>query len=106
MIRMDRAGKRDLPEVVALAILIFAAPGTYFLVRAQLSTDDHLAEPGWWPRRTPESLNEFTGSAACTKCHARITASQKTTPMAGTLMHAADAEVLQTHAELVFRNGK
>src|SRR5260370_39992818 len=106
MIRMGRAGQRDLPEVVALAILIFAAPGTYLLVRAQLSTDDHLAEPGWWPRRTPDALNKLTGSSACATCHAKKAATQETTPMAATLFRAADADVFHTHSELTFRNGK
>jgi hypothetical protein len=46
MIRMGSAGKRFLPIAEASAILAFAAWKTYVRVRAQLSTDDHLAEPG------------------------------------------------------------
>ena len=106
MIRMNRAGKRVIRTAIALVLLFLAAPGAYVFARAQLSTDDHLAEPGWWPRRTPDALNEFTGSSACAKCHAKKAATQEVTPMAGTLIHAADAEVLHAHAELVFRNGK
>src|SRR5260370_24144756 len=106
MIRMGRAGQRDLPEVVALAILIFAGTGSFLLVRAQLATDDHLAEAGWGPRRTPDALNKFTGSSACAKCHAKKAATQETTPMAATLFRAADADVFHTHSELTFRNGK
>jgi hypothetical protein len=106
MIRMGSVGKRLLQAVAALAILLFVVPGAYLLVRAQLSTDDHLAEPGWWPRRIPDALNEFTGSATCAKCHAKKAASQEATPMAGTLIRAADADVLHAHTELTFRNGK
>jgi hypothetical protein len=107
MIRMVSAGKRLLPiAAVTLAIFLLAAPGTYLVVRAQLSTDDHLAEPGWWPRRSPASLNEFTGSAACANCHAGKAAAQRATPMAGTLNLAANADILHAHAELTFRNGK
>lgn len=106
MIRMDSAGKRLLSLAAALAIFLFVSPGAYLLVRAQLSTDDHLAEPGWWPRRSPAFRNEFVGSAACAKCHAKKAAAQEATPMAGTLIRAADADVLHAHAELTFRNGK
>ncbi len=106
MIRMNRAGKRVIRTAITLVLLFLAAPGAYVFARAQLSTDDHLAEPGWWPRRTPDALNEFTGSSGCAKCHAKKAATQETTPMAGTLIPAADAEVLHAHAELVFRNGK
>lgn len=103
---MGTVGERFFPAAVALAILFFVAPGAYFLVRAQLSTDDHLAEPGWWPRRAPATLNEFVGSAACAKCHSKKAATQEATPMAGTLIRAADADVLHTHAEMIFQNGK
>src|SRR5207248_2439609 len=52
------------------------------------------------------NLKQFAGNAACAKCHSRITASQETTPMARTLMRAADADVLHSHSNLCFRNGK
>ena len=100
------ARKRRLRSLAAFALV------TFFLVLdavhspAQLSTDDHLAEPGWWPRRKPANLKEFAGNAACAKCHSRITASQEATPMARTLMPAADAEVLRGRTDLAFRNGK
>ena len=90
--------------MLILSILFMALMPVF--VRAQLSTDDHLAEPGWWPRRKPANLKEFAGNAACAKCHSRITVSQEATPMARTLMPAADAEVLHGRTDLAFRNGK
>lgn len=75
-------------------------------VRAQLSTYDHLTEPGWWPQREPTSRKDFAGNAACAKCHATITASQEATRMAHTLMPAAAADVLHARSDLSFRNGK
>jgi len=105
MTRATSSERQCFYPVRALILTIFflalAAPGN-----AQLSTDDHLAEPGWWPRRKPANLNEFAGKAACAKCHSRITASQEATPMARTLMHAANAEVLHSRSDLAFRNGK
>ena len=99
-------GKRLLRIVTGFVLATFffaldSVPGS-----AQLSTDDHLAEPGWWPRRKPADLKEFAGNAACAKCHSRITASQETTPMARTLMRAGDADVLHLHSDLSFQNGK
>lgn len=87
--------------LAAFFLAIDTVPG-----RAQLSTDDHLAEPGWWPRRKPADLKEFAGNTACARCHSRITTSQETTPMARTLMRAPDADVLRSHSDMSFRNGK
>lgn len=99
------ASKRFFQAVgLTLQLLFFAI--TPILTRAQLSTDDHLAEPGWWPRREPASMKEFVGNDACAKCHSHITASQEATSMARTLMRAADADVLHSSADLAFRNGK
>ena len=100
------ACKRLLRLVAGFALVAFFLAIDAVPCRAQLSTDDHLAEPGWWPRRKPANLKEFAGNAACAKCHSRITTSQEATPMARTLMRAADAEVLHSHSNLSFRNGK
>lgn len=100
------ASRRLLLLMAGVALVTFFFAVAPVPCRAQLSTDDHLAEPGWWPRRKPASLKEFAGNAACAKCHSRITASQEATPMARTLMRAADADVLHSHSDLSFRNGK
>src|SRR5437762_8291443 len=106
MTRASSTGRQFPPAVpmLILSILFMAVMAAF--VHAQLSTDDHLAEPGWWPRSKPANLKQFAGNAACAKCHSRITASQETTPMARTLMRAADADVLHSHSDLSFRNGK
>lgn len=106
MTRKSASMRGFLCVAAASAVLLFLAPSGYLLLRAQLSTDDHLAEPGWWPRKSPESANEFTGTAACAKCHIKKAATQETTPMAGTLIRAMDADVLHSKAEMTFRNGK
>lgn len=106
MVPETRASKRFLrikATVICPLLLVGLAPVP---ARAQLSTNDHLAEPGWWPRREPASLKEFVGNAACAKCHSRITASQEATSMARTLTRAVDAEVLHSRSDLAFRNGK
>jgi len=51
-------------------------------------------------------LDDYAGSAACAKCHKQKAADQPTTPMARTLMHAEDADILHAASELSFQNGK
>ncbi len=106
MTRASSTGRQFPPAVPMLILSTFFMALIPAFVHAQLSTDDHLAEPGWWPRRKPANLKQFAGNAACAKCHSRITASQEATPMARTLMPAADAEVLHGRTDLAFRNGK
>lgn len=69
---------------------------------AQLSTDDHLAEPGFWPTQGSLPRDQFVGSQACAACHPKIAASQKTTPMGRTAMLASDSEILRSHSKLNF----
>jgi hypothetical protein len=106
MMRKTWASKRFLPIGAAAICPFFLIALAPVPARAQLSTNDHLAEPGWWPRREPASLKEFVGNAAGAKCHSRITASQEATSMARTLMRAVDADVLRSYSDLAFRNGK
>jgi Cytochrome c554 and c-prime len=68
----------------------------------QLSTTDHLAEPGFWPTQNGVTRAEYVGPGACTPCHAGKVASQKSTPMAQTSMHADDADILHSHPEMHF----
>jgi len=82
---------------VFATLFVFAGAGY-----AQLSTSDHLQEPGFCPTRTYESLEQFAGSAACAQCHREIFATQKTTPMALTLSRADGNAVLRDHPELGF----
>lgn len=72
----------------------------------QLSTEDHLAEPGFWPTQSQLSREDFTGPEACARCHAAKTATQKETPMAQNLIPATDAEILHSHSSLTFSVGK
>lgn len=69
----------------------------------QLSTEDHLAEPGFWPRQNHTPNEVFVGNEACAKCHASMVASQELTPMAQTAMPASLAEILHTHPDMSFK---
>lgn len=87
--------------IFAFLVLTAAVPSS----RAQLSTEDHLAEPGFWPTQPGSSREEFVGSSACAPCHAAKVAAQEATPMAHAVAHADDARVLRTHPSLSFSVG-
>lgn len=72
---------------------------------AQLSTEDHLADPGFWPTRDMPFRQAFAGPNACLRCHADKTA-QNATPMGGTLVPAGKADILHAHPRLSFKIGR
>ncbi len=84
-----------------LFVLLFA--GLIFRTAAQLSTSDHVAEPGFWPTQSIPSRKGIVGAETCATCHASIAATQKTTPMGATAMHVENSEVLRSHEKLKFR---
>jgi hypothetical protein len=73
---------------------------------AQLSTNDHLAEPGFWPTQNSQLRAAFVGPAACASCHPGKTTSQKLTPMGETAFHADEAEILHAHPKMNFAIGR
>lgn len=74
-------------------------------VRAQLSTEDHLADPGFWPTQAGASRSDYTGPEACRECHAQKFADQSTTAMRRTAFNANAAEALHAHPKLTFDVG-
>jgi hypothetical protein len=72
----------------------------------QLSTEDHLAEPGFWPTQDNASRDNFAGSDACARCHGVKVAAQKETPMARAAMSASLSEILHAHPLMTFGPGK
>ncbi len=75
-------------------------------LQAQLSTADHLTEAGFWPTQPGSSRGDFVGLAVCATCHAAKAASQQITPMANTVMHADNSEVLRSHTRMNFAVGR
>ena len=57
----------------------------------QMTTEDRLLAPGWWPRKGTEVRERYVGSAACAACHAQIVDLQKTSPMASASMPANES---------------
>lgn len=65
-----------------------------------MATAERVEAPGWWPTKQTASLQDFAGTAECARCHAKITASQLTTPMAHAATLAPDSLVLREHYRL------
>jgi hypothetical protein len=75
------------------------------LVRAQLSTVDHLSDPGFWPTQSADSRADFTGPEACRECHETKFVDQSTTEMRRTAFSADSAATLHEHPRLTFEVG-
>jgi hypothetical protein len=86
--------------------LVLAITATATAALGQLSTQDHLAEPGFWPTQEQASRTGFVGAEACARCHAVMTATQKETPMAMNMAPAQAAEILHAHPALAFTASK
>jgi len=93
-----RAGLRRFGYLGILLAVSFHIP----LAFGQLSTEDHLAEPGFWPTQDSPSRDNFTGTESCARCHAYKVAAQKKTPMARAAMSASLSEILHAHPLMVF----
>lgn len=86
-------------------LIFFLCSLTPLPLFGQLSTLDHLAEPGFWPSQPGTSRSDYVGSDACASCHAAKAASQKNTPMAQNAKHAGDSAILHSHPEMRFAIG-
>jgi hypothetical protein len=71
----------------------------------QMSTDDHLKQPGWWPRKGDASRNDYVGVAACAECHQTQAVGQDQHSMAHTSMLASQSSILK-NSEVQFRLGR
>jgi hypothetical protein len=85
-----------------LGLFLLFRPSSSSFLRAQLSTDDHLAEPGFWPTQNAAFRSEFLGTSACAPCHAAIVAKQSKTSMGSAAIHAADSDILRFRPTLNF----
>ena len=72
----------------------------------QLSTADHLAEPGFWPTQDYPSRSDFAGTDTCARCHGSKVASQKKTPMALAAISSSLSDILHAHPLMGFGPAK
>ena len=69
----------------------------------QMSTEDRLQLPGWWPTKGSALRSEFVGPEACAACHASKSRTQKLTPMGNAASSPLDSPALRSHDQLTFR---
>jgi Cytochrome c554 and c-prime len=98
---MVRFAERLFLLTLCFAFLILW-PGSSWLARAQLSTADHLAEPGFWPTQNAPRRNDFVGTSACASCHSVIVATQTRSAMGATAMLPGNSDILRSHPTLNF----
>ena len=70
----------------------------------QMSTEDHLKQPGWWPRKGDASRSDYVGPGKCAQCHKSLAASQNRHSMAHTSARAEDSDVLK-QSDVEFKTG-
>src|SRR5215467_3158660 len=63
----------------------------------QLSTEERVRKPGWWPTKGTFSRDQFIGSAAFETCHRSLVNSQRKSAMARTSTLAGQSEILTQH---------
>lgn len=61
----------------------------------QMSTADHLKQPGWWPRKGDAARDEFVGAQVCAECHKVYAAGQQQHSMAHTAMLPTNSTALK-----------
>jgi hypothetical protein len=83
-----------LAWTLSLASLLASAqvPAT---IADQLTSDEHLAKPGWWPRKGDAARKEYVGVEVCAECHSAIAQGQQQHAMAHTSMPASQSEGLK-----------
>ena len=98
-----------LGSALSLSAFILSVAGTQSeypqKFESPMATDERLREPGWWPSKRSAPRDEFIGTAACFRCHRKITESQLTTPMAHAAIQAAGSRILREHSSLSRRLG-
>ncbi len=85
-------------------LLAFCLAAPPFL-HSQLSTQDHLSDPGFWPTKPGYPRSEYVGSKVCGGCHSSIFSSQVGTSMALTSRRASSSPILLSHPQLTFSTG-
>lgn len=89
-----------------LATLTLRAQGeTPATSKQQVSTQERLQKPGWWPRKATPARSEYAGPAACAECHSDVAETQRVTAMARTSTTAGKSFALTSSDQKKFDVG-
>lgn len=61
----------------------------------QLTSDEHLAKPGWWPRKGDAARADYVGVKVCAECHAAVAEGQRQHAMAHTSMPVSESDYIK-----------
>ena len=108
-----RSFARDLRPVGALIVVGAAVAGFATYSRGwvqagpfpQISKEERLRRPGWWPTKGTAVRNDYVGPAVCARCHSSIAATQAQHNMARTLRRASESEILRSAIGSSFQLG-
>lgn len=65
----------------------------------QMTTEEHLAKPGWWPRKGDAPRSAYVGAAACAECHSESFNGQQQHAMARSSSLVSNAKGMKTSAD-------
>jgi hypothetical protein len=92
--------------LASLATLTLAAQGDNPAAqKKQMSTEERLKQPGWWPRKAAPARDEYTGPAACAHCHSDVSKTQRDSAMARTSSTAGKSSGLTSSDQKQFDVG-
>jgi len=60
----------------------------------QMTSDEHLAKPGWWPRKGDAPRGDYVGAKVCAECHSDLVQTQQQHAMAHTSMPVSQSDHL------------
>ena len=83
-----------------------AYPAPQQQAETPMGTEERLEVPGWWPTKQTAPRDDFVGTKECARCHAKIVATQRETPMARAASMAADSTALSEHERLTYQAGQ
>lgn len=70
---------------VLISVLLLLVPVTAEMpatAATQMTTDEHLMQPGWWPRKGDAPRSAYVGAAVCAECHTELFNGQQQHAMA------------------------
>ena len=78
--------------ILLVSLLAFAqVPAT---IADQMTSDEHLAKPGWWPRKGDAPRSDYVGARICAECHSDLVKEQQQHAMAHTSMPVSESDHL------------
>lgn len=90
--------RRSVLQLCLSAILLlgpaFSPAQIPATIADQMTSEEHLAKPGWWPRKGDVLRSDYVGAKVCAECHSDLARGQEQHAMAHTSMPATESDHL------------